>query len=101
MHANEEVGSPRGTGLALLGLAAVEAAEGREERAVTIAAAAKALSDRAGVVVEHPMDPDVADRIEALKASIPKTTLDGLVASASTLSAAMILAMLSEREPGR
>ncbi|HXV65044.1 MAG TPA: protein kinase, partial [Vicinamibacteria bacterium] len=33
VQAAEEVGSPRGTGLALLGLAAVEAAEGREERA--------------------------------------------------------------------
>jgi non-specific serine/threonine protein kinase len=36
VQANEEVGSPKGTGLALLGLAAVEAAEGRSERAVAI-----------------------------------------------------------------
>ena len=57
VHANEEVGSARGTGLALLGLAAVEAKEGRSERAVAIAAAAHALSERAGVVVDHPMDP--------------------------------------------
>jgi len=98
VQANEEVGSPRGTGLALLGLAAVEAAEGRSERAVIIAAAAKALSERAGVVVEHPMDPSVADRIDALKASIPKSTLAGLVASASTLSPTSILAMLAEPE---
>ena len=34
VQTSEEVGSPRGTGLALLGLAAVEAAEGRSERAV-------------------------------------------------------------------
>lgn len=99
VQANEEVGSPRGTGLALLGLAAVEAAEGRNESAVTIAAAAKALSDRAGVVVEHPMDPGVADRIEVLRESIPKSTLAGLVASASTLSPASILDLLAEREP--
>ena len=57
VHAYEEVGSPRGTGLALLGLAAVEAAEGRSERAVAIAAAAEAFLTRAGVVVAHPMDP--------------------------------------------
>jgi predicted ATPase/DNA-binding winged helix-turn-helix (wHTH) protein len=100
VQANEEIGSPRGTGLALLGLAAVEAAEGRNERAVTIAAAAKALSERAGVVVEHPMDPGVADRIEALKASIPNSTLAGLVAAASTLSPASILAMLAEVSGG-
>jgi tetratricopeptide (TPR) repeat protein len=92
----EEVGSPRGTGLALLGLAAVEAAARRAERAVAIAAAANALSARAGVVIAHPMDPGVAARIEALKASIPKGTLDGLVASAGALSPAAVLAMISE-----
>jgi tetratricopeptide (TPR) repeat protein len=92
----EQVGSPRGTGLALLGLAAVEAAEGRPERAVEIAAAAAALSERAGVVIQHPMDPGLAARIEALKASIPKATLDGLVANASALSPAAVLAMIAE-----
>jgi len=96
VHAYEVVGSPRGTGLALLGLAAVEAAEGRSERAVAIAAAADALSERAGVVVEHPMDPGVVDRIEALKASIPKAKLDGIVANASTLSPAEVLVMITE-----
>jgi predicted ATPase len=83
---HEQVGSPRGTGLALLGIAAVEAAEGRSERAVLIAAAAQALSERAGVVIDHPMDPGVVERIEALKASIPKGTLSGLVANASAMT---------------
>jgi predicted ATPase len=96
VHEYELVGSPRGTGLALLGLSAVEAALGRSERAVAIAAAAHALSERAGVVISHPMDPGLASRIEALKASIPKVTLDGLVANASTLSPAAVLAMLAE-----
>ena len=82
--------------MALLGLAAVEAADGRAERAVAIAAAAHALSERAGVVVAHPMDPTLANRIEELKASIPKGTLDGLVTTASTLSPADILAMVAE-----
>ena len=95
VHEYELVGSPRGTGLALLGLAAVEAAEGRPERAVAIAAAAHALSERAGVVIAHPMDPGLASRIESLKASIPKGTLDGLVASASALSPAAVLAMIA------
>ncbi|MBA2259347.1 MAG: hypothetical protein H0W18_10650, partial [Acidobacteria bacterium] len=98
VQANEEVGSPRGTGLALLGLAAVEAAEGRSERAVAIAAAAHALSERAGIVIAHPMDPGVVSRIDALKASIPKRMLDGLVANASVLSPAAVLAMVSEAE---
>jgi non-specific serine/threonine protein kinase len=96
VHEYDGVGSPRGTGLALLGLAAVEAAEGRSERAVAIAAAAQALSERAGVVIAHPMDPGVVSRIDALKASIPEGTLDGLVANASLLSPAAVLALLVE-----
>jgi non-specific serine/threonine protein kinase len=90
------VGSPRGTGLALMGLAAVEAAEGHTQRAVEIAAAAHALSRRAGVVIAHPMDPGLVERIEALKASIPKGDLDGLVAKASTLTPEAVLAMVAE-----
>ena len=95
VQTNEEVGSAKGTGLALLGLAAVEAAEGRAERAVAIAAAAHALSERAGIVIAHPMDPGIVSRIEALKASIPKGRLDGLVANASVLSPAAVLAMVT------
>ena len=97
VRAYEGVGSARGTGQALLGLAAVEAAEGRSERAVVIAAAAEAFLSRAGTVVAHPMDPGVADRIAALKASIPKGTLDGLVARAGTLTAADVLAMAGDQ----
>jgi len=96
VRTNDVVGSPRGTGLALMGLAAVEAAEGRPERAVAIAAAAEALSRRVGVVIAHPMAPGLAERIEALKAAVPKSNLDGLVASASTMTPAAVLAMLGE-----
>jgi len=92
----EVVGSPRGTGLALLGLAAVEAAEGRSEKAVAIAAAADALSKRAGVVVDHPMDPGVVDRIEKLKARIPKGRVNGLVEEAEALSVEEVLRMVGE-----
>ena len=90
----EEVGSPRGTGLALMGLAAVEAADGRSERAVAIAGAAQELSTRAGVVIDHPMAPGVAERIEALKATIPEATLAGLEAEARDLTPAGVLAMV-------
>jgi hypothetical protein len=75
---------------------AVEAAEGRSELAVAIAAAAQALSERAGIVVAHPMDPQVVSRIDALKASIPKGRLDGLVANARVLSPAAVLAMVGQ-----
>lgn len=90
----DEVGSPRGTGQALMGLAAAEAAAGETERAVAIAAAAEMLSRRAGVVVEHPLAPGVAERIDALRASIPKEQLDVLVASGSAMTPADVLAIL-------
>lgn len=90
-----DVGSAPGTGLALLGLAAVEAAAGQPERAVQIAAAADALSSRAGIVLDHPMDPGVVGRIEALKASNPRGTLDGIVSDASALTPAAVLAMVA------
>jgi predicted ATPase/tRNA A-37 threonylcarbamoyl transferase component Bud32 len=90
----DEVGSPRGTGQALIGLAATEAAAGNTERAVTIAVAAQAMSERAGVVVEHAMAPGVVERIEELRASIPQQQLDELVSTGSALSPSEVLAML-------
>lgn len=56
-------GSARGTGLPLMGLAAVEAA--------AVAAVAQVMSARTGVVVEHPMAPGAAERIEELRARTP------------------------------
>jgi non-specific serine/threonine protein kinase len=100
VHAYEGVGSARGTGQALLGLAAVEAAEGRTEPAIAIAAGAEAFLERAGTVVAHPMAPGLADRISALKASIPRGTLEGLVARAATLTAADVLAMAGGASSG-
>lgn len=96
VRTNETVGSARGTGLALIGLAAVEAAEGHAERAVEIAAAARALSERAGIVVAHPLAPGIVERIDALKASIPHDRLEGLMAKAGALTPAAVLALLGE-----
>lgn len=91
----DEVGSARGTGQALLGLAAIEDAAGNHERAVAIASAADAMSQQAGVVVEHPMAPGVSERIESLRASIPREQLDELVASGGGLSPSEVLALVS------
>jgi predicted ATPase/tRNA A-37 threonylcarbamoyl transferase component Bud32 len=96
LRSYDEVGSPRGAGLALMGLAAVDAADGRTERAVRIAAAAHVMSERAGVVVEHPMAPGLSEQIDALKASISRDELDSLVASGRALSPAAVLAMVAD-----
>lgn len=90
----EAVGSPRGTGVALLGIAAVEAAAGRHQNAVAIAAVADALSVRAGVVIEHMMAPGLAEKIVSLKQNIPARDLAALVSRASTQTAADVLAMV-------
>jgi hypothetical protein len=50
---------------------------------------------KCSVVIEHPMDPGVVNRIDGLKASIPKGRLDGLVANANVLSPAAVMAMIS------
>jgi hypothetical protein len=92
----QEVGSPRGTGLALLGLAAVEEMEGRSEKAVAIAEAAQALTRRAGVVCDHPMDPGVVERIEALKVSLSRDTVDDLVERGNALTPAEVLTLVAE-----
>jgi predicted ATPase/tRNA A-37 threonylcarbamoyl transferase component Bud32/tetratricopeptide (TPR) repeat protein len=91
----DEVGSPRGIGQALIGLAATEAAAGNAERAVTIAVAAQAMSERAGVIVEHPMASGMVERIAELRASIPQQQLEALVASGSALSPSEVLALCS------
>jgi predicted ATPase/tRNA A-37 threonylcarbamoyl transferase component Bud32 len=93
LRTNDEIGSPRGTGEALVGLAAAEATLGNTERALTIAAAAKVLSERAGVVISHPMATGVAERIESIKATIPSGELDALMSSGNALTPSAVLAM--------
>lgn len=91
----DEVGSARGIGLALTGLAAAEAADGRAERAVTIAAAADAMSERTGVVVVHPMGPEMGGQVEAARATIGKELLEALVAAGREMSPGDVLTMIA------
>jgi predicted ATPase/tRNA A-37 threonylcarbamoyl transferase component Bud32 len=90
----DEVGSPRGIGQALMGLAAVEAATGNTERALVIAAAAQEMSTRAGVVVDHPMSPALATRIAEMRASVPNEDLTALVAAARGMTPAAVITMV-------
>jgi len=84
LRAYDDNGSPR------------EAAAGRVERAVQIVALAQAMSERAGVVVAHPMAPGISERIEALKAAVPQDALDALVASGRSLTPSEVMAMVME-----
>jgi hypothetical protein len=91
----DEVGSPRGSGQALMGLAAAEAATGNTERALVIAAAAQEMSTRAGVVVDHPMAPAFAERIAEMRASVANEDLTALVAAGGGMTPAAVIAMVT------
>ena len=94
LRSYDEVGSPRGIGQALLGLAVTEQAGGNTELAVRVAASAAVLSAKAGVLIEHPMVPGISERIAELRESIPSAQVDALVASGDVASTAEVLAMV-------
>lgn len=96
LRAYDEVGSPRGVGLALMGLAAAEASDGEANRAVMIAAAAEVMAGQVGVVVEHPMGPGAGDQIEALRANFPGDVLESLTEAGRSLSPSEVLAMVAK-----
>ncbi|MBX3173416.1 MAG: protein kinase [Gemmatimonadaceae bacterium] len=95
LRSADEIGSAPATGQALLGLAATESAAGRRDIAVTLGAAAQALVERAGVVIEHGMAPGLAAKIEALKASVPREALEGLTQQGRTLSLSAVAALVA------
>jgi non-specific serine/threonine protein kinase len=95
LRSYDEVGSQRGIGQALLGLAVTEQLSGAHDRAVRIAASASVLSAKAGVVVEHPMLPGIGDRIAELRASIPVAEIEACVAAGRIATPAEIVAILA------
>lgn len=95
----DEVGSARGVGTAMLGLAVAEAQDGRTERAVTIAAAADVMAEQAGVVVVHAMGIGAPDRIEAIRSTFSEDDLARLSEVGRALSPGEVLAMVAEAEP--
>jgi predicted ATPase len=67
-QAYQDVASVRGVGLSLIGLAAADASEGRNEEALTIAAAAEVYARQGGIVnvsPEQPLGRDLIDRARA------------------------------------
>lgn len=47
------------------------------------------------MLIEHPMAPGLAERIAALRASVPQEELQALIGSGSALSPAAVLAMVA------
>jgi len=70
VQAHTDIGSVRGVGQSLVGLAAVEAAENRHERAAQIAAAAEARADEEGVVVVYGAETPGSELVEQARAAL-------------------------------
>ena len=90
-----DVGSTRGVGLALAGLAVAHAVDGRAVRAVTIAAAADAIAERTGVVAAHPMGPEMTGLVDTARATIGQELLEALVVAGREMSPGAVLAMIA------
>lgn len=91
----DEVGSPRGKGTALTGLAVVEAKAGDAARALTIAGAADVMAEQAGVVIEHAMTLGAEDQIDVLRAAYDPEVLASLTGTGRAMSPAEILALVT------
>jgi tetratricopeptide (TPR) repeat protein len=91
----EEVGSVRGIGLALLGLAATEAAVGRADRAVRIAAAAATFAAQEGVASDYARDSSAPAYLEPARSELEPEELARLETEgqALTVRAAMRYAL--------
>ena len=70
VEAHTDVASVRGAGLALVGLAAAEAVDGRPERAATIAAAAEVFAQDEGIVVVYSEDTPGRELVDRARAAL-------------------------------
>ena len=70
VRAHTDLASVRGVGLALIGLAATEAAEHRPDVAVQIAAAAEVYAGQEGIVVLYNEDTPAREHVERAEAAL-------------------------------
>ena len=75
VQAHTDIGSVRGAAQSLIGLAAIEAAEQRPERAAQIAAAAEVHAVEEGVVVVYSDETPGSDLVEQARAALPADEL--------------------------
>ena len=70
MRAHADIASVRGVGLALIGLAAAEAVDGRPERAAILAAAAEVFAQDEGIVVVYSDGTPGRELVEQARAAL-------------------------------
>ena len=76
VQAHREVGSMRGVGLSLYGLAACEAVEGNAKFAVEISAAAKFMADQKGIAIEYGINNHGEIYLEQARAKLSPSEID-------------------------
>jgi predicted ATPase len=92
-RAYDDVGSAPGVGMSVLGLAAVEAEEGKPKLAVTIASVAEVLAEKEGIVNVYSVDSPSRPYLEAAKATLSSEELAEAHVDGRNLSAAEVLAI--------
>ncbi len=70
VRAHTDIASVRGVGLAIVGLAAAEAVEGRPERAATLAAAAEVFAQEEGIVVVYSEETPGRELVDGARAAL-------------------------------
>jgi len=93
VHAHTDIASVRGVGLALVGLAAADAVEGRPERAATLAAAAEVFAQDEGIVVVYSEETPGRELVDAARAALSADALAAATAAGRTLSIDEALAL--------
>ncbi len=91
--AYEDVASGRGVGLALVGLVAAEAADGRHERAVQLAAAAERLVGEEGIANVYQSSPQGADQLAAATAALTPDVVERARAAGRDMNLEQALAL--------
>ncbi len=76
VRAHTDIASVRGVGLAVVGLAAAEAVEGRPERAATLAAAAEVFAQDEGIVVVYSDETPGRELVEQARGALSAEDLE-------------------------
>ena len=95
IQAYMEVGSMRGVGISMFGLASIEVVEGHPEKALEIAAAAEQFAQQAGIVVEYGLNDQGKAYLENAKKMLTDIEIENARNEGKGLSLKEVLQMES------
>ena len=96
IQAYQEVGSMRGVGISMFGLAAIEAEEGRPKRAIEIAVSAEQLANQEGIVVEFGLNNQARGYLEKAKSELSEFEIEQAENVGKTLSLNEVLRLTED-----